>query len=117
MKVEIKGNECIITREQDDPRFKDGGFAGGNAGESRLLYHVKNILNKRGYDLIKKRMWRDGHMVDDLQQYLRTRKPTGDPNKDIYIYNNFWQIRGAEEDFNKDGQVILSIGTDIFKED
>ena len=82
MKVEIKGYCVVVTREEGDPRFS--GVKNG-AGESRLLYHIKNILNAQGYDLIKKRMHKDGHLMDNLQQYLRTRKPSGEPDKDIYI--------------------------------
>ena len=113
MKVEIKGNACIVTREPGDPRFTGVVNA---AGESRLLYHVKNELNKQGYDLIKKRMWRDGHLVDDLQQYLRTRKRTGDPHKDIYIYNTSWACCGAEEAFNERGKTTLFVVLDVFNE-
>ena len=69
-----------------------------------------------GYDLIKKRMWKDGHMVDDRQQYIRARKKTGDPERDIMIWNTFFQIRGANEDFNR-GEVFLGLEKDIFVED
>ena len=114
MKVEIlnkmgKPRVCKVTKEPGDIVYRNGGFAGGNAGESRLLYHVKNILNKQGYDLIKKRMWKDGHMVDDRQQYLRARRKTGDTNKDIVIYNNSWTIRGAEVAFNEGGVAYLTV--------
>ena len=111
MKVEIKKNACIVTKEPGDPNFSGVVNA---AGESRLLYHVKKILNDQGYDLIKKRMHKDGHLVSDMQQYLRTRKKTGDPQKDIYIYNSYWQVEGAEEPFNKDGKVTLTVETDVF---
>lgn len=110
MHVEIKGNVCIVRREEGDPKFS--GVVNG-AGESRLLYHVKNELNKQGYDLIKKRMWKDGHLMDDMQQYLRTRKK-GAGKADIYIYNPNWNVCGAEEDFNRTGEVELAVETDVF---
>jgi hypothetical protein len=111
MKVEIKNNACVVTSEAGDLKF----YGTVNAvGESALLYHIKKMLNARGYDLIKKRMYKDGHMVDDMQQYLRTRKPSGDPNKDIYIWNGMWAIAGANDYLNDSGQVTLSIMTDIF---
>lgn len=116
MKVEIRDNTCIVTREPGDPHFRNGGYAQGNGGESRLLYHVKNILNAQGFDLIKKRAWRDGHLVDDRQQYLRTRKPTGDPAKDIYIWNGSWAVNGADKYFNEDGKVTLLVEHGIFEE-
>jgi hypothetical protein len=113
MKVEINGTICKVTRETGDPKF----YGVVNAsGESRLLYHVKHILNRQGYDLIKKRMWKDGHLVDDLQQYLRTGSPKS-PKPHICIYNSDWAIRGAEENFNKNGEVELTVINNFFKEE
>jgi hypothetical protein len=113
MKVDINGNICKVTREAGDPKF----YGVKNAsGESRLLHHVKQILNRQGHDLIKKRMWKDGHLVDDLQQYLRTRSPKS-PKPHICIYNSNWAIRGAEESFNKNGEEELTVIYDFFKEE
>lgn len=111
MKLEMGESILKVIKEPGDLRFSGMKNA---AGESRLLYHIKNILNTRGYDLIKKRMWKDGHLVDDIQQYLRARKRSGDPKKDIYIWNHNWCIRGAEEYLNEYGQVDLSVMTDVF---
>lgn len=111
MKVQIIGHQCIVTKEQGDPRFS--GIKNG-AGESRLLYNVKLALNKQGYDLIKKPMYKDGHLVDELQYYLRTKKKTKDPEKNIYIYNESWAIEGADNVLNRDGKVILRVVTDVF---
>lgn len=111
MKVEMKEHRCIVTKEPGDPRFSGVVNA---AGESRLLHHIKNILNKRGYDLIKKRMWKDGHLVDDMMQYLRARKPSGDTSKDIYIYNSNWNVEGAEAALNRDGKVALTVERNVF---
>lgn len=109
MKLEFKDNCLIVTRESNDKKYY--GIANGS-GESNLLNDIKKELNKQGYDLIKKRMWKDGHLVDDLQQYLRTRKK-GSGKGDIYIYSNFWAIRGANEDFNK-GELTLSVERNVF---
>lgn len=111
MKVEIIGGTCKVTREEGDKRYS--GVIGGK-GESNLLYAIKNELNKQGYDLIKKRMWKDGHLVDDMQQYLRTRKK-GAGKADIYIHNTMWNIKGAEEYLNKWGEVELCVTYDVFK--
>lgn len=90
-----------VTREPEDPKFY------GTAGESRFLYWLKNILNSEGRDMIKKRMWRDGHLVNDMQQYLRVRNIR--PNCDnIALYNNRWAISGLNDDFNN-GSAVLSI--------
>jgi hypothetical protein len=109
MKLEFKGNTLHVTREENDPKYY--GDHNGK-GESHLLHAIKNELNKQGYDLIKKRMGKDGHLVDDLQQYLRTRKK-GAGIADIYIYSGFWALRGANEDFNN-GEVSLNVDYNVF---
>jgi len=112
MKVEITGYRCVVTKEAGD---KNHFYGIVNAsGESALLYAIKNVLNKQGYDLIKKRMYKDGHLVDDIQQYIRARKKTGNPEKDICIYNGNWQIHGAEQHYNEYGTVSLNVEKDIF---
>jgi hypothetical protein len=57
-------------------------------------------------------MWKDGHLVDELQQYLRTRKK-GAGKADIYIYSPFWALRGANDDFNE-GEVRLAVVYNVF---
>jgi len=84
MKIVLNGCSCRIYKEANDPHFHGVAWA---KGESRLLYHLKNILNKHGFNFIKKRMAKDGHMVDELQQYLRVKKPV---DNGIYaIYNDY----------------------------
>ena len=111
MKVELdfKTKCCVVTREKDDPKFY-GTFRA--AGESRLLYHVVQELKKQGHDVIKKRMWKDGHLVSDCQQYIRSRNRKCRPN--FCIWNTSWQIRGAEDDWNREGSVILSLVSPFF---
>ena len=100
-----------VEREPDDPKFYGVQNA---AGESNFLYWLKNILNADyGYDLIKKRMYQDGHLVDDMQQYLRTRKPTS-KGPQVAIYNPRWAIEGLEQPWNELGEVTLAIERDIF---
>jgi len=106
MKVQLKKNVCIVTKEKVDPYFPNN-FGSWGKGESRLLYHIKNILNSRGFDFIKKRMGKDGHLVDDRQQYLRSRRAKN--GKMTAIYNGFYAIEGINEAFNKDGQVSLIV--------
>jgi hypothetical protein len=49
-------------------------------------------------------------MVDEMQQYLRTRSPK---SKGLHamIYNSSWAIRGANDDWNKDGCVTLAMAS------
>ena len=103
MQVKLKENQCIIKRDIGDKKFKSTEWA---SAESTFLYHVKRELNKQGYDLIKKRMYKDGHLMDDQQQYLRSRKR----NKNaIGIYNGSYSIDDAGEVFNKEGMFILTV--------
>ncbi len=110
MKLEFKGNTLVVTREEGDKKYY--GIING-AGESNLLHAIKTELNKQGYDLIKKRMGKDGHLVDDMQQYLRTRKK-GAGKADIYIYSGVWALRGINEDFNA-GEAVFNVDYDVFK--
>jgi len=110
MKVELKENCCVVTREEGDPKFY--GIINA-AGESKLLHHIKLELLKQGHKVIKKRMHKDGHLVDDMQQYIRTKKGY---KPSFHIWNSNWAISGAEEDFNN-GEVILSLERDIWNEE
>ena len=95
MKIELVGTNVLrVVRETNDPKFYGAYHA---AGESNFLYFLKKELNKRfpKAHFIKKRMWKDGHLVDDLQQYIRTK------DGNIMISNGYWAIRGIEEDWNK----------------
>jgi hypothetical protein len=99
MKLEFKGKWLIVEREPTDKKYYGTYQA---KGESALFHAIKSELNKQGYDLIKKRMYKDGHLVDDCQQYLRTRKK-GAGKADICIYNPCFALWGANEKFNEGG--------------
>ena len=105
MIVTLSDNRCVVEQESTDPRYY--GIVNA-AGESRLLYAIKQKLNTRGYDFIKKRMWRDGHMVDEMQQYLRERKPNKQ-GRQLAIFNGLFAIEGADETLNRLGKVTLSV--------
>ena len=107
MKVELRTNSCVVTREANDKRHYGTRNA---AGESALLYAVKLALNDQGYDFVKKRMYRDGHMVDDIQQYLRERDVRG--QRCLAIYNGSFAVEGANDVLNREGVVRLIV-TDI----
>ena len=99
-----------MTRESSDPKL----FGARNAaGESCLLYHVKEELKRQGHDVIKKRMWKDGYMVDNLRQYIRTRQ---NYRPSFCVLNSRWAIAGAEVDYNERGIVVLQVITDIWRD-
>lgn len=101
MYVALKKHTCEIWRQDTDPIFRSGGYG---SADSRFLYHVKKALIARGHDVIKKRMWRDGHLTADTQQYIRSRKLEGG----FMIYDPDYAIRDLTKEFNKTGHVILS---------
>jgi hypothetical protein len=106
VKLDANGDgKCVVTREAGDPRFHGIAHA---KGEHRLLEHVKRVLNKDGADFIKKRAQKDGHMIgDDYQPYLRERNAKD--GRQLAIYNGFYALRGANEDFNTKGEVHLIV--------
>ena len=112
MRVEIRGSVCTVYRESGDPRMRPVGWGGtrsyySNGPESMLLYHVKKELIKQGHDVIKTRMWKDGHLVDETVQYVRTRNKKA--KHGIMVWNGNHQIYDAGEEFNEDGVVTLHV--------
>ena len=103
--LNIENGTCTVTKEKGDPRFKSTQWA---QAESTFLHHVQKELIKQGYDLIKKRMWKDGHMVDDSQQYLRSKKGLDKPGT-FCILNGNYSIEDAGIEFNKEGIVTLMV--------
>jgi len=90
--LDFKRGTCKVTKEESDPRFTNGGWS---SAESTLLYHIKKELIEQGYDVIKKRMWKDGHLVSEKQQYVRNKKYT------FAIYNGAYAVYDLGEYFNK----------------
>lgn len=94
----------LVVREKGDKRFY--GSDRGSA-ESALLHAIKKRLLSEGYDVIKKRAWKDGGMVDERQQWVRSRNAKCKGN--FAIYNSHWAILDAGKRWNEDGEVRLAI--------
>lgn len=95
MLVEIKKFVVVFRREVTDRRFyKD---------ESTFLHHAKKALIALGYDCIKKKAWKDGHLVDDSLFCIRDRK------KRWMIFDGQHAIRNLAEDFDGNEEVYLRI--------
>lgn len=92
-----RDQRLTVTRQDTDIRFKN---------ESHFLYHLKLCLNTQGFDLIKKRMWKDGHMVCDTQQYLRSRRQRNETH--FVVYDDCYALRNAATDFNEIGEISLA---------
>lgn len=104
MKVSFTQGSVTFTREKDDPKFYGVGHA---KGDHAFMHFVKKWLNERGFNLIKKRLTSDGHLMgDEFQPYLCSKDGKDTEAPHIYLYNGDWQIRGANEDWNK-GEAIL----------
>lgn len=114
MIVSIVGTSCYVYCQPGDPVFRPNRSRhswsppGWYGAESRLLYRVQKILNGRGYDLIKKRMWRDGHMFGaEHTQYLRSQDIKSVPS--LYIYHADYALEVAAESFNVLGRARLDV--------
>ena len=94
MDIQINKNTVVISRTNDKEKFYS---------ESTFLYHIKNELIKDGYDVIKKRIHKDGHMMgDDTTQYIRDRRGM------FAIYDGDYAIRLLHKDYNESGEVTLN---------
>jgi hypothetical protein len=122
MTVSIVGESCYVYREPGDPVMRPNrsrnswSSPGWYAAESRLLYGVQQALNRRDYGLIKKRMWRDGHMFGgDHSQYLRSRDLRTVPS--LYIYHSDYALEVAAESYNVLGRAVLDVVYGAGRED
>jgi hypothetical protein len=123
MKLAVDYNQLIVKREKGEKGFYASRSAWGDA-ESAFLYNLKKTLNDSDCPIcfdnhkdqrviwIKKRMWKDGHMVDELAQYLRSKNPVAEckDGAKVYLcmYSDHWAIRGLDKDFNE-GEATLVI--------
>jgi hypothetical protein len=122
MIVSIVGDFCYVYREPGDPKFRPNrsehswSSPGWYAAESRLLFNVQKILNERGYGLLKKRMWRDGHLFgSDHSQYLRSRNLKSVPS--LYVFHANGALEVAAESYNVLGQVRFDVVYGAGRED
>ena len=85
MIAKFNGNQLVVKKLIEDKRLYK---------ESTVWYHIKEELNKQGYDFIKKEMAKDGHMVDDGEYYIRSR------DKSIRIYQNDYATESIVDKYN-----------------
>ena len=88
-----------IEREPTDPRY--------GKRESLFYAHLRNKLKAMGYDAIKKRAWKDGHLVCDDMFVVRAR------NSDWVLYDSDYAYRLVTEPFDQKGEVHLSLEGDM----
>ena len=94
MKVTL-GERSITVERGDSPKVYS---------ESLLLHKIKTELIAQGHDVIKKRMWRDGHIMGgDETQYIRERK------WNWCAFDNAYAIRLLHTDYNTRESVSLLV--------
>ena len=110
MRAVFEDGSVTFLKDQGDPRFHGAKHA---KGEHALFRFITRWLNAHGFNLIKKRAQKDGHMVgDEYQPYIRcASRQKSAPN--VMILSGFYALHGANEDWNK-GNVQLSLETDCF---
>lgn len=93
IKIEPNGN-ITITREENEPKLYK---------ESTFYRHLARTINQKYQtDMIPKRMWKDGHMVDNNQFYLVDRK------REYGFFQDDWSLYEINQDyFNKNVPITL----------
>lgn len=104
MKVMLRpgGNSVEIVREPRDPQYYS---------DSALFVAIKRELQRKGMDVIKKLMWKDGHMVSDDQYYVRSRDHRSPDS--FAIYWGHHAEYGPYEDWNQKGLVKMLVALNL----
>jgi hypothetical protein len=111
-KINAKNGTIEFARENGDPKFHGQKEA---RGEKRLFHFLCKWLNKRGFALIPVNAQDDGHMLGDKHQPLARPRKRGDKDRpNIAFYSGFYALRGANEDWNKEGKVEFLLVLNYF---
>ena len=102
MKCTVAKNVLMVEREPGERKIPRSGWS-NTPVDSVFLYRLKRELNKKGFNLIKKRMVSDGHLTNEDRQYLRDRKWT------VFVYDPDYMLRDCQEEYNLTGKTKLRI--------
>jgi hypothetical protein len=108
MKVTLNKYNLEVKKETGDKNIYS---------ESTFLHKIKKELIKQGYDVIKKRMAKDGHMFgSDTTQYIRSRD-TKENRKmgGFYVYDGNYALKLSYEDYNMKGVMSFNVERNIFE--
>jgi hypothetical protein len=98
MRLEQTKGRIKLMREYSEPYVRN---------ESDLFLRLRNVLIRLGYDVIKKLMWKDGHLVDEYEHYVRSRHVN---RPDAFaIYDSDYVIRSSAQEYNREGEIDLTI--------
>ena len=97
-----KKGYLIVRKEITDPKFGKSA-----KGESWFFYRLCKALKAQGYDCIKNLAWKDGHLVDNFQYYIRDRKDRW------MVWDESHNIRMAGAVFDEAGEITLRIRADL----
>jgi len=98
MKITRVGHLVTVLCSKKAERYRN---------ESALWYAIKKELQRKGYNCVKKRPDKDGHLTS-APYYIRER------GWKWCIYDANYAIRSIAEDFNRDGIVRLTYESVIF---
>lgn len=106
--LDFDNHSCKVVKEKYEKPIPLSGWIRKYGGDpsSTLLYKIKKELNKKGWNIIKKRMNKDGYLTSEERQYLVTREKNGN---NFCIYDGLYDIRDAREEYNKLGEIILNL--------
>jgi len=91
--LNLQKNTCLIQRADDVKIYR----------ESLLWHRIKRVLQRQGYDVVKKLMWKDGYLVSDDQYYIRQRK------WEWAITDSHYAIRSLCVAYNAGEPIVLTV--------
>ena len=94
VKLDIKAGICRVGRQEGDMPIKS---------ESHLLYRIQQELKQQGYNVVKRLMWKDGHLVSDTQHYIRAR------GGEWAIVDSFYTIQNSAVYYRDNGIMEFTI--------
>lgn len=95
MQTLIEGGIVTVVREAKDRKY--------GKNESLFFYDLKKAIKEQhNVDVVKKLAYKDGHLLDNLQYYIRERKG------EWCILDNQHALRSCSEVYSKEGEVKLS---------
>lgn len=99
-----RGSCVVVLEEGDKKQYTDSAY----------FHHIKKALNEQNpkNNVIKKRMYKDGHMVSDDQQYIRTRNLKSPES--FCVFWNRHAIAPFYKELNDNGEVVLSVEYNLY---